>query len=119
MTSGQNKSSTKTAADVFNMLREELSKHQDIISKIQGVYQWHITGDNPQNWVVDLKNGCGSVSKGEVEKCDCTITVNENDFVGMMTGIVNPQQLFMLGKLKVKGTINYAMRLGELQKLHR
>jgi putative sterol carrier protein len=86
---------------------------------VQGVYQWHITGHNPQNWVTDLKNGCGSVRNGEVEKCDCTITVSESDFVGMMIGTVNSQQLFMQGKLKVKGAINYAMQLGELQKLHR
>jgi sterol carrier protein 2 len=119
MTSGQNKSSTETAADVFNMLREELPKHPDVVSKVQGVYQWYITGDNHQNWVVDLKNGCGSVRKGEVEKSDCTITISESDFVGMMIGTVNSQQLFMQGRLKVKGAMNYAMQLGELQKLHR
>ena len=119
MTSGQHKSSTVSAADVFNMISKELPKHPNIVTKVQGVYQWHITGDNPQNWVVDLKNGFGCVRMGEAEKSDCTITVSESDFVGIMTGTVNSQQLFMQGKLKVKGCMNYAMQLGELQKLHR
>ena len=84
---------SSTAADVFAMLGEELPKHPDVVSKVQGVYQWNITGDNAQKWVVDLKNGAGSVRKGEVEKSDCTITVSESDFVGMMTGTANSQQL--------------------------
>jgi sterol carrier protein 2 len=108
---------TATAADVFAMLGEELPKHPDVVSKVQGVYQWNITGDNAQKWVVDLKNGAGSVRKGEVDKSDCSITVSESDFVGMMTGTANSQQLFMQGKLKVKGAMSYAMKLGELQKL--
>jgi sterol carrier protein 2 len=106
-----------SAENVFAMLGEELPKHPDVVSKVQGVYQWNITGDNAQKWVVDLKNGAGSVRKGEVDKCDCSITVSESDFVGMMTGTANSQQLFMQGKLKVKGAMSYAMKLGELQKL--
>jgi putative sterol carrier protein len=99
------------------MLGEELPKHPDVVSKVQGVYQWNITGGNAQKWVVDLKNGAGSARKGEVDKSDCSITVSESDFVAMMTGTANSQQLFMQGKLKVKGAMSCAMKLGELQKL--
>ena len=106
-----------TAVEIFNILGKELPKHPNVVRKVQGVYQWIIEGDPNQKWVVDLKNGSGSVCLGHVEKSDCIITVSESDFVGMLTGKVNSQQLFMQGKLKVKGTMSYAMKLGELQKL--
>jgi putative sterol carrier protein len=106
-----------TAVEIFNILKKELPKHPNIVRKVQGVYQWNITGETNEKWVVDLKNGSGSVSLGQIEKSDCIITISESDFVGMLTGKVNSQQLFMQGKLKVKGTMSYAMKLGELQKL--
>lgn len=106
-----------TAVEIFNILGKELPNHPNVVRKVQGVYQWIIEGEPNQKWVVDLKNGSGSVSLGHVEKSDCIITVSESDFVGMLTGKVNSQQLFMHGKLRVKGTMSYAMKLGELRKL--
>jgi hypothetical protein len=106
-----------TAVEIFNILEKELPKHPNVVRKLQGVYQWIIEGYPNQKWVVDLKNGLGSVCLGQVEKADCIITISESDFVCMLTGKVNSQQLFMQGKLKVKGTMSYAMKLGELQKL--
>ena len=108
-----------TPKAVFELLGSQLSSHPEVVAKVQGVYQWVITGDGGGKWVVDLKNGGGSVKEGEAEKADCTITVAGDSFVKMMTGKANSQQLFMQGKLKVKGSMAYAMKLGELQKLQK
>lgn len=40
----------------------------------------------------------------------------EKDFVELMTGKLNGQSAFMSGKLKIKGNMNLAMKLGELSK---
>lgn len=73
---------------------------------------------NPDSaWVVDLKNGSGAVSSGMYSgKADLTVTVSEDDFVALATQKLNPQQAFMKGKIKVKGNMSVAMKLGEVLK---
>ncbi|PRP85415.1 non-specific lipid-transfer protein isoform 4 proprotein [Planoprotostelium fungivorum] len=102
------------AAQVFKDLETRVTP--DLIKQLGGVYQFDITKDGKTHqWTADLKNGKGSIAQGPAQKADCTITANDDDFTGMMTGKLNPQQLFMNGKLKVKGNMGLAMKLTKLQ----
>lgn len=75
--------------------------------------QFNIKGSD--DWVVDLKNGNGSVYKGKAKKkADMTMTVSSDDFVKMSTGSLNAQQAFMQGKIKIKGNMGLAMKLGSV-----
>ena len=47
-------------------------------------------------------------------KADCSISMKEKDFVDLMTGKINGQSAFMGGKLKIKGNMGMAMKLGSL-----
>jgi len=109
-------SSGLRAAAVFDELSKRIASNPDLVKKVNGVYQFEITKDGKTagTWFVDLKNGKGSVGSGKVDKVDCTITAADDDFVGMMTGKANSQQLFMSGKLKIKGNMGLAMKLGQL-----
>jgi len=40
--------------------------------------------------------------------------MKEKDFVDLMTGKINGQSAFMGGKLKIKGNMGMAMKLGNL-----
>ena len=40
--------------------------------------------------------------------------MKENDFVDLMTGKLNGQSAFMSGKMKIKGNMGAAMKLGKL-----
>jgi len=103
------------AATVFDELSSKIAANPSLVQQIGGIYQFDISiGGKPQSWVVDLKNGKGSVAEGKHDKPECTLTVGEDDFVGMMTGKLNSQQLFMQGKLKIKGNMGLAMKLGKL-----
>eukprot|EP01114_Cavostelium_apophysatum_P015397 TRINITY_DN417_c0_g1_i1.p1 TRINITY_DN417_c0_g1~~TRINITY_DN417_c0_g1_i1.p1 ORF type:complete len:275 (-),score=88.82 TRINITY_DN417_c0_g1_i1:39-776(-) len=103
------------ATAVFDELNKRIASNPDLVKQIGGVYQFDITKDGKtQSWWVDLKNGKGSVGEGKSEKADCTLTTGDDDFVGMMTGKLNSQQLFMQGKLKIKGNMGLAMKLGKL-----
>jgi len=106
---------------IYRSLDDELSKriasNPDLVKQIGGIYQFEVTKDGKtQTWFVDLKNGKGSVGEGKNEKAECTLTTNDDDFVGMMTGKANSQQLFMQGKLKIKGNMGLAMKLDKLPK---
>ncbi len=76
------------------------------------VYQFHVTGDEGGDWVVDT--GAAAVTAGTVEGPGCTITVADSDFVGLVKGEIAGPMLFMTGKLKVDGDVGLAMKLGSL-----
>ncbi|MCB9521860.1 MAG: SCP2 sterol-binding domain-containing protein [Myxococcales bacterium] len=76
------------------------------------IYQFNITGDDGGEWVVDLKDK--KIYEGEADDADCTITVADEDFIGLASGEVPGAQLFMMGKLQIAGDMGLAMKLGEL-----
>jgi len=111
--------STLQCAEIFKLMADELPKHPEVIKKVNGIFQYVITQDGKEagGFVADLKNGSGSITEGKAAKADCTITVSDSDLVALFSGKANPQQMFMQGKLKIKGNMSYAMKLQELQKL--
>jgi len=103
---------------VFDELKKRIAGNQDIIKSVGGVYHFVINKDKQsKTWTVDLKNAPGNITEGASGTPDCTLTLADDDFVGMMTGKLNSQQLFMQGKLKIGGNMSFAMKLGNLTKL--
>ena len=87
-------------------------EQQSTAKEIDAVYQFHVTGDDGGDWVVDLRECV--VSSGSNEAADCTITVASEDFVNLVQGTVPGPQLFMMGKLQIAGNMGLAMKLGEV-----
>jgi len=103
------------AQAVFDELAKKMAADPNLVKQIGGIYQFDVSsGGKTKSWTVDLKNGKGSITEG-AGKPDCTIVASDDDFVGMMTGKLNSQQLFMQGKLKIKGNMGLAMKLNKLQ----
>ena len=92
---------------IFAGLGAALKEKPEVVKRVGGVYYFKINGE--KTWTVDLKNGAGFVKEGEHGKADCTITIKDEDFVAMITGAANGQQLFMSGKLKIQGNMALGM----------
>ena len=58
--------------------------------------------------------GDSNVVSSEDKDADCTITISENDFKGIISGSINPMMAFMSGKIKVAGDMSLAMKLQSL-----
>ena len=105
---------------LFNEIRKRVYDHPDLVKKIKGIFEWNVTkgGKTAGQWTVDLKRGAGSVTVGPStqSKPDCSITVDDDDLASIASGKSNPQQLFMKGKLKVKGNIMLTTKLAQLFK---
>lgn len=102
------------SAPLFDAIADGIKKDAGLVKKVNGVIQFLV---NPGGaWVVDLKNGAGSVSAGKVDKADMTLTVSDEDLVKLAAGKLNAQQAFMQGKIKIKGNMGLAMKLGTVIK---
>mmetsp|Transcript_9408 Transcript_9408/g.29028 ORF Transcript_9408/g.29028 Transcript_9408/m.29028 type:complete len:436 (-) Transcript_9408:119-1426(-) len=106
-------------AAVFDALAERIKGDGPALVKaIGGVYRFDLTeGSETKSWLVDLKNGSGSVAQCDSgAKADCCIKLANENFGPLMQGKLNAQQAFMQGKLKISGNMAFAMKLGKLTK---
>ncbi len=62
---------------------------------------------------IDAKQSPVVVSNDD-KPADCDLHVSLNDLVRMGTGDLNPMMAFMSGKLKVKGDMGIAMKMGQV-----
>merc|ERR1712203_127522 len=118
--------STATSADGFKSkeILDTISKSlaedgKTLVGKVKGIYGFKVKGgpDNKEGfWIVDAKNGLGSVEFNGKAKPDVTLTISDGDLVDLMTGKLNSQKAFFQGKLKVQGNMGLAMKLQEFQK---
>ena len=73
------------------------------------VFQFHLKGPDA-SWVVDVKNGKGSVTAGTAT-ADVTLELADADFLDMTTGKADPQKLYFAGKLKISGNVMASQKL--------
>lgn len=104
-------SAAPKAQVVFDQLAEVLpTKGAALVAKMKGVIQWDINGEK---WLLDLKNGTGSLSKG-TGPADLTVTMADDVFFQVSQGKLSAQQAFMKGQIKIKGNMGMATKLGPI-----
>ncbi len=102
-----------SVADYFNnTVPARLEKDPEGSKAIGAVYQFCITGDGGGNWVMDFTKP--EVREGEDADAQCTMTVSDEDFLGIINGTINPMQAFMMGKIKIGGNMALAMKLQQV-----
>src|SRR5262245_33422486 len=105
----------KTPREIFEQdIKENMKANPAKVKEINAVYAFVITGDNGGSWVVDLTKEGGEVREAPGEGANCTITTDADTFVKVATGKMPGPQAFMTGKLKIKGDMNLAMKLGKV-----
>jgi len=108
------------SAAIFDGIKGVLDTNgANLVKKVKGVYCFQVKngpGGGEAKWIVDAKNGTGSVVRNGSAKADVTITMGDKDLVDLMSGTLNPQKAFFQGKLKIKGNMGLAMKLQEFRK---
>jgi len=108
------------AAAVFEQMKGSIGP--DTVKNVKGIIAFKVTngpGGASGTWVVDLKSGSGSITmltKGQkpAKKPNMTLTIKDDDLVDMASGKLSGQSAFMSGKIKIKGNMSLAMKLGSL-----
>jgi putative sterol carrier protein len=82
--------------------------------KLDLVAQLNITGEEPGQWIITIKNKQCTISNGVANDASLKLTMDGKDFVDLIEGRLDPTQAFMQGHLKFEGNMLKAMRIVNL-----
>jgi putative sterol carrier protein len=104
-----------TAEEIFNeKISGKLTANADKVKSINAIYEFDLTGDTPSTWTIDLTKEGDFVSEGSSGNAKCTVSIKLDDLEAIVEKKLNPQMAFMSGKLKVKGDMGLALKLGSI-----
>ena len=90
-------------------LPKKLSSDPAKAKAIGATYKFAVTGAG--TWVVNLADLSIKEADGDAQ---CTVEVASADFAAILDKTLNAQMAFMSGKLKIKGDMGLAMKLGQV-----
>lgn len=78
------------------------------------VIQFDIGGEGGGTWHAVIKDGACTVTEGPAASPNLTLQISSQDWLDMLAGQQSGQTLFMTGRLKTKGDMGLAMKLGSM-----
>ncbi|XP_023311958.1 hydroxysteroid dehydrogenase-like protein 2 [Anoplophora glabripennis] len=100
-------------AELFKTIETNLTL--DTVTETQAVYQFYVTGCESGKWYIDLKTGKGCCGKGEAPTSpDAVLTIDSEQFFNMFNGKLKPATAYLMGKLKITGNLQKALKLEKL-----
>lgn len=93
--------------ETTDMVREKFSDIDNFTNKIK----IDLKGDG--FIFVDGSTSPATISN-EDNEAEVTLIIDEENFEKLIAGDLNPQMAFMMGKLKVEGSMGLALKIGEL-----
>ncbi len=104
-----------TAREKMEEAASKIGENKEAAKQIGAIYKFVLDGDGGGTWTMDLKEDPGV--KEEDGDAQCTIKMAASDYVDMVEGKANGQQLFFTGKLKIEGDMGLAMKLQKLTEM--
>ena len=105
----------KTPREIFEHdLPAQMKENPARAKEINAIFQFSISGDGGGTWCVDMTTEGGQVTEGENPAAKCVVTTDAGTFVQVASGKMQGTQAFLMGKLKIKGDMNLAMKLGKV-----
>lgn len=99
---------------IETVMAQRIQANAEKAKGVNAVFQYEITGDNGGHWIIDLTPEHFGVREGKADRADCTLTMQSQDFVDMMSGKLNGQTAYMSGKLQIGGDMSLALKLAEV-----
>lgn len=87
----------------------------EVVSRTQALYQFNLSGADAGTWYIDLRSGEGQCGHGDApDKPDATLAMDSKHFFDLFSGKMKPSMAYMMGKLKISGNLQKAMKLEKL-----
>jgi len=101
-----------TVKEVFDQMPGRF--RADKATGTNAVIQYDIGGEGGGTWHAIIKEGTCAVNPGPGPNPSLTLSMSAQDWLDMVSGKQSGQMLFMSGKLKLKGDMGLAMKLGSM-----
>lgn len=101
-----------TVKETFDLMPSRFKP--DKAQGVNAVIQYEITGEGGGTWCATIKDGVCTVAQGAGASPTLTLTMSGQDWLDMLAGKLSGQMAFMSGKLKLRGDMGLAMKLGTI-----
>lgn len=88
-----------TATEFIHALPSKVNA--DAISGMETVFHFDVDGDGGGKYTVVLRDGKMEVLEGLVGESKCSVKTTNDNFMGVISGSLNPLMAIMMGKLKI------------------
>ena len=102
--------------DVWNEIDRKLNSEPGPIEGMNTVYGFNLSGDDGGLFGLKIINGTAEAVAEYLGEVDCALSMSVNDFKKLLAGNLNATASYMMGKLKVKGSLGQALKLESLLK---
>lgn len=99
-----------TVKETFDMMASRFKPEKS--AGVSAIVQYEITGESGGTWNATIKDGKCVVTSGAAASPNLTLTMSGQDWLDMLAGKLSGQMAFMSGKLKLKGDMGLAMKIG-------
>jgi putative sterol carrier protein len=89
---------------------------EDAAVGVEVIFQFSISGPGGGEWHAEIQGGTCTVADGRHEQPTTTIKMNDEDFIALMSGSLNPMTAYTSGKLKIEGDIMKSQLIAKLFK---
>ncbi len=104
-----------SVADVFNAMADTFNA--DAAEGVDVIFQFCISGKDGGDWACIIKDKTCTIDAGMNEQAVCTLKMEDNDFLDMMTGKLPAMQAYTSGKLQIEGDIMKSQLIEKLFKI--
>ena len=101
-----------TVKDTFEQMASRFRPEK--AAGVNATIQYDMSGDQGGTWHALIKDGACTVNPGAATNPNLTLSMSGQDWLDMVGGKLSGQMAFMSGKLKLKGDMGLAMKIGGL-----
>ena len=105
-----------TMEAIWIEINVQLNQKPEPIEGLQTIYSFNLSGDDGGLFGLKLADGKAEIIQGDPGEADCTLSMSVQDFKKLLAGNLNSTTSYMMGKLKVKGSLGLALKLENLLK---
>jgi putative sterol carrier protein len=101
-----------TVKETFDLMSSRF--RADKAAGVNATIQYDISGEQGGTWHAVIKDGACVVNAGPAVNPTLTLNMSSQDWLDMLAGKLSGQMAFMSGKLKLKGDMGLAMKIGSM-----
>lgn len=105
-----------TMEETWALIEKTMKESPEHIKGMETSYAFDLSGEEGGQFGLSIKDGTVVVSSGQLPEADCTLKMSVKDFKKLLAGNLNSTASYMMGKLKVQGSLGLALKLESLLK---